>query len=227
MAVSNHKVAASDGSTANPAQVHGGTFIDGGDTSASAAISNRLALGLARDTSGTGQTENVNAEKVLQDGVNGYSGSSTWDYQAAGSYVVRRMATTINGSADTTLQSGASNFGRRSIHVRSDQIGSKIGHAIRDGRWRPTGIANQRSNWHSAGSYVGTVDGVDGVLGSANANYANNSGSLDASADDAARPTRAVPGEFVILAQHASWSESVQGDGTVSENLMDYAPRHP
>lgn len=49
MAVSTHKVAASDGTTANPAQVQGGTFIDGGDTSASAAISNRLGMGLKRD----------------------------------------------------------------------------------------------------------------------------------------------------------------------------------
>ena len=43
MAVSTHKVAASDGSTANPVQVQGGTFIDGGSASASPAISNRLA----------------------------------------------------------------------------------------------------------------------------------------------------------------------------------------
>ena len=217
MAVSNHKVAASDGSTANPAQVHGGTFIDGGDTSASDAISNRLALGLARDTSGTGQTENVNAEKVR---------GGTWDYQAAGSYIIRRTSTTINGIADTTLLSGGSNAGRRSIHVRSGQIGAKIGHAMRDGRWRPTGISGQRSNWHSAGSYVGTVDGTVGVVGGAAANYAAKTGSASATSDDAARPTRAVPGEFVILAQHSDWTtESTQGDGTVSMNLMKYAPR--
>lgn len=218
MAVGNHKVDAATGLVANPAQVHGGTFIDGGSTSASAAISNRLSLGLERDTGGTGQTENVNAEKALSGG--------TWDYQAAGEYMVRRMATTLNGSANSVLTSGGSNHPRRSIHVRSNQIGAKIGHAMRDGRWRPTGISGQRSNWHSAGSYVGTVDSIVGVVGSANANYAGSNGSLSATADSAARPTRAVPGEFVILAQHASWSESVQGDGTVSENLMDYATRN-
>jgi len=200
-------VAASDGTTANPTQVHGGTFIDGGDTSASAAITNRLSMGLARDLSGTGQTENVNAEKAISGG--------TWDYQAAGSYVVRRMATTINGSANTVLNSGASDFGRRSIHVRSDQLGAKIGHAMRDGRWRPTGISGQRSNWHSAGSYVGTVDSIVGVVGSAAANYAANTGSLSATADDAARPTLAIPGEFVYLQSHVSWTD----------NLINYASR--
>jgi len=52
---------------------------------------------------------------------------------------------------------------------------------------------------------------------------------LSASADDAARPTLAIPGEFVILVtpQPQSWTaSSVSGDGTVSENLMKYAPRN-
>jgi hypothetical protein len=225
MAVGNHKVDAATGLVANPAQVHGGTFIDGGSTSASAAISNRLSLGLERDTGGTGQTENVNAEKALSGG--------TWDYQAAGEYMVRRMATTLNGSASSVLTSGGSNHPRRSIHVRSNQIGAHLGRATRAGLWRPTGISGQRSNW-AAGSgtedgaafSVATVDGIAGIVSTANANYAGSNGSLSATADDAARPTRAVPGEFVILAQHASWSESVQGDGTVSENLMDYATRN-
>jgi len=181
MAVSTHKVAASDGTTANPAQVQGGTFIDGGDTSASAAISNRLGMGLKRDLSGNGPTENVHG-KVAKTG--------TWAYQAAGEYMVRRMATTINGSADDVLQSGGSNHPRRSIHVRSDQIGAKLGTAHRAGYWRPTGISGQRNNWSSS-------------LSSANANYAANTGSLSATSDDAARVTpwnsSGIPAELVYL----------------------------
>ena len=207
MAVSNHKKAASDGTTSDPEQVYGGTFIDGGDTSASAAISNRLGMGLKRDLSGTGPTENVHGVVAKY---------GTWAYQAAGEYMVRRMATTINGSADTVLQSGGSNHPRRSIHVRSDQIGAKLGTAHRAGYWRPTGISGQRNNWSVAPT-------------TADANYADNTGSLSATSDDAARPTLAIPGEFVILVtpQPQSWTaSSVSGDGTVSETMMRYAPRN-
>lgn len=180
MAVSTHKVAASDGTTANPTQVQGGTFIDGGSASASAAITNRLGMGLKRDLSGNGPTENVHG-KVAKTG--------TWAYQAAGEYMVRRMATTINGSADDVLQSGGSNHPRRSIHVRSNQIGAALGTAHRAGNWRPTGISGQRTNWNS--------------IGNANANYADNTGALSATSDDAARVTpwnsSGIPAELVYL----------------------------
>ena len=138
-------------------------------------------MGLKRDLSGNGPTENVHG-KVAKTG--------TWAYQAAGEYMVRRMATTINGSADDVLQSGGSNHPRRSIHVRSDQIGAKLGTAHRAGYWRPTGISGQRNNWSSS-------------LSSANANYAANTGSLSATSDDAARVTpwnsSGIPAELVYL----------------------------
>ena len=196
MAVSNHKVAASDGTTANPPQVEGGTFIDGGSASASAAVSNRLGLGLARDTGGNGPTENVHGVMSRR------HGDSSWDYQAAGSYVVRRMATTLNGTACDALKSGGSMTIRRSIHVRSDQIGAKLVTAHRAGQWRPTGIAGQRTNWSVAPT-------------SAAANYAANTGSASATSDDAARPSRAVPGELVYLHNHVLWTD----------NMINYAAR--
>ena len=185
MAVNTHKVAASDGTTANPAQVQGGTFIDGGDTSASAAIFNRLGMGLKRDLSGNGPTENVHG-KVAKAG--------TWAYQAAGEYMVRRMATTINGSADDVLQSGGSNHPRRSIHVRSNQIGAKLVTAHRAGYWRPTGVSGQRTNWSSA---------LDGANVDSDGNYADNTGAFSATSDDAARVTpwnsSGIPAELVYL----------------------------
>tara|TARA_R110000824_G_scaffold9415_4_gene42122 strand:+ start:21136 stop:21723 length:588 start_codon:yes stop_codon:yes gene_type:complete len=194
MTVSNHRVAASDGSTDNPAQVEGGTFIDGGSTSASGAISNRLSLGLTT-IPGNGPTENVHGVKSRSGG--------TWDYQVAGSYVVRRMATTINGTADDTLKSGGSMTIRRSIHVRSDQIGAKLVSAHRAGQWRPTGMGSaSRHNW--------TVKPT-----SAAANYAANTGSASATSDAAARPTRAIPGELVYLHNHVDWTD----------NMIDYAAR--
>tara|TARA_R100000008_G_scaffold81616_2_gene65050 strand:+ start:2050 stop:2667 length:618 start_codon:yes stop_codon:yes gene_type:complete len=198
MAVNNHTMGV-DGSTSNPTQTQGGTFIDGGDTSASAAISNRLGLGLKRDTGGTGPTEDVHGNRAKH---------GTWAYQAAGEYMVRRMATTINGSANTVLQSGGSNHPRRSIHVRSDQIGAKLGTAHRAGYWRPTGVSGQRTNWSSDPD-------------PANANYGNNDGSLSATADDAARVTpwkntSGVPAELVYLQNHTSWNR------TSSENMLDY-----
>tara|TARA_R110002110_G_scaffold234140_9_gene450279 strand:+ start:1423 stop:2076 length:654 start_codon:yes stop_codon:yes gene_type:complete len=214
MAVNNHKVAASDGTTANPAQVYGGTFIDGGTASASPAISNRLGLGLKRDTGGTGPTENVHGNRAK---------AGTWAYQAAGEYMVRRMATTINGTANDVLQSGGSNHPVRSIHVKSNQFGANLLTAHRAGYWRPSankdGLGTpQRSNWSTAPT-------------PANGNYGDpDTGALNATADDAARPTLAIPGEFVILISgQPQWklaTTSVSGDGTVSEVYMKYAPRN-
>jgi len=187
MAVNTHKVAASDGTTANPAQVQGGTFIDGGDTSASAAISNRLGMGLKRDLSGNGPTENVH-------GVVAKAG--TWAYQAAGEYMVRRMATTINGSADDVLQSGGSNHPRRSIHVRSDQIGAKLGTKWRANQFSWIGTSGSRHNWVDASNAAEAP-------ATANANYADNTGALSATSDDAARVTpwnsSGIPAELVYL----------------------------
>jgi len=185
MAVNTHKVAASDGTTANPTQVQGGTFIDGGSASASAAITNRLGMGLKRDLSGNGPTENVHG--VL-------AKAGTWAYQAAGEYMVRRMATTINGSADDVLQSGGSNHPRRSIHVRSNQIGAKLVTAHRAGYWRPTGVSGQRTNWS------GTLEGANVA---SDGNYADNTGAFSATSDDAARVTpwnsSGIPAELVYL----------------------------
>jgi len=49
-------------------------------------------------------------------------------------------------------------------------------------------------------------------------------GGVTASVDSAANPTRAIPGEFVILSGHSDWTTSSgSGDGTGSVNLMDYS----
>lgn len=187
MAVSTHKVAASDGSTANPVQVQGGTFIDGGSASASPAISNRLAPGLsgaakAAHAAGSGPKADVNAKKSRSGG--------DFAYQAEGKYVVRRMCDELNGLANDAINSGGSDTAaRKSIHVRSDQIGAKRLTAYAAGNWRPTGISGQRTNWST--------------LNSANANYANNTGALSATADDAGRVTpwnsSGVPAELVYV----------------------------
>jgi hypothetical protein len=106
------------------------------------------------------------------------------------------------------MVSGGSNHPRRSIHWRSHQFGAKLLTTHRNGDWRPLGIGKdhlgtpQRTNWATAPA-------------AANENYALNTGALSATADDAARPSRDIPGELVYLENHVTWSD----------NYIDYKPR--
>jgi hypothetical protein len=91
-------------------------------------------------------------------------------YQAKTKYVIRRVSTTIGGVANTILLSGASNKLKRSIH--------KIGATIQT--WRITTAMR-----------AGYYDMVNGTFTTPPTN-----GTDSIASDDAANPTRAIPGEL-------------------------------
>jgi hypothetical protein len=105
-----------------------------------------------------------------------YPASGNFATLTAGSYVIRRVTTSLAGVANTVLLTGASNFGnRRSIHqvesVRTRRVATAIRagyYSIYDGTWStaPT-LANDISTWETIGT------------------------------DEAANPTASVPGEII------------------------------
>lgn len=84
----------------------------------------------------------------------------------AGVYTIMRVSTTLAGLADTTLQTGAGNFGRRSINYNESNYTL---HAV-------------SSSWnYVTGAFLTSPPPVS------NDDFGN---------DNAARPTRAIPGEL-------------------------------
>ena len=110
---------------------------------------------------------------------------------------MRRVSSTLNGLANTTLQSGgvSGSAQHKSPHFKVAQYGAKTTQAYRDGAFMYSGISGQRSNWKSSASSV--VSG--GVPDALTANYASNGGVAHADIDDAAKLiSRAAPGELVV-----------------------------
>lgn len=111
-------------------------------------------------------------------------------YQAKTKYVIRRVSTTIGGVANTILLSGAANKLKRSIH--------KVGATIKS--WRVTTAI--RAGYYDI--YSGTfttppTNGTDTIA-----------------TDDAANPTRAIPGELTYkyakpLPQMADYAAKTNG----------------
>lgn len=91
----------------------------------------------------------------------------------AGTYVMRKVATTLAGQSNTVLRSGASDFGvRRSIHKLEHMRTYRVATAIRAGYWN-----EYNGTWSTAPT---------------SADDASTMGT-----DHAATPTLAVPGELV------------------------------
>lgn len=97
--------------------------------------------------------------------------TGTFAYKmTAGNFVVRRVATTLSGVASSVLYSGASDWGgRKSIH-KIEQV-----RTLKQSTW----------NWITGQATTNTVE----------INYAGISGTTD----NAARPSRSVPGELVYM----------------------------
>jgi len=106
----------------------------------------------------------------------------------AGIYVVRKLTgQNLAGVSNTVLESGASNFGRRSIHLNEQQVT----------------LLQITAGWnYVTGAFLSTPSTQTDSFGN----------------DDAARPTRAVPGEL----QYTAHSPAVSGQGTDTIELDDY-----
>lgn len=109
--------------------------------------------------------------------------SGTFALMAVGKYIIRRVTTTLAGVANTVLQTGASDFGRRSIHS----------------------VVQLRTSFLTSLSWAHGTDlpTYTAVYSnqSTNLNYGQNSTATNpvsqGTADSAAGPTAAVPGTLV------------------------------
>lgn len=101
----------------------------------------------------------------------------------AGSYVMRRVSTTLAGIANTVLRSGAADpTNRRSIHKAQQLYTYAVATAIRAGYWTPYNGA-----WSTA--VTNTEEGYYGISGDTKVSTG--------AADEAANPSASKPGELV------------------------------
>lgn len=111
-------------------------------------------------------------------------GAGNFATMTAGKWVMRRVSTELAGQANTTLTSGSSDFGvRRSIHKVEHGRVYKVATAIRAGYWDEYN-----------GVFTTAPTNSDTDIGDVAGNTVTNG-----TADQAATPTLAVPGELVYF----------------------------
>ena len=166
---------------------NGATVANAGNVSSTGAT-NDAGLGVvngAGHTGGPKPTEQTgtagNYSSPGKDGRQTAKGSGTFAFNAqAGKIVAKRNAETLNGVANTTLQSGGVGKGARE--------NSAI-HGI--------------EKYYTLPKYTKNADGSHASTSSAggvSTNFIDSAGNGSAaSSDSAAKPTRAIPGEFVML----------------------------
>lgn len=151
----NHGFTGSKANSGAAQKIDSGVIINGGAIVSSRNIVKTPAEILDRPLQTGSQVVDITGvDKALTAG--------TFAKMAAGSYVMRRVTTTLAGQANTTLLTGASDFGRRSIP----------------------------SNLTVRFTKLATYSGLTGAATYTDYDYALT--------DDAAAPTRAIPGEFTI-----------------------------
>ena len=151
----NHAFTGSKANSDAAQKVDSGVIINGGNIASNRSVAKTPAEILERPLSiGSRVVDITGVDKALTAG--------DFAKMTAGSYVMRRVTTTLAGVANTTLLTGASDFGRRS----------------------------NNSNLTVRFTKLATYSGLTGAATYTDYNYALT--------DDAANPTRAIPGEFTI-----------------------------
>jgi|14BtaG_2_1085337.scaffolds.fasta_scaffold00598_10 hypothetical protein len=109
---------ASHGTTRN----NGATVLKGGDIDTSATVTNAPYEGIVSFRSGKHGGEPNESSSHNQKAVS----AGTWATMVAGSYVTRKIAETLAGVANTVLLFGNSDYGRRSIHYKTNRRSYQI-----------------------------------------------------------------------------------------------------
>lgn len=154
----------------------------------------------------------IRAKKALSSGTFGYMSPLAW--------VITKVSTTLSGVAKTNLLYMAQGSKVVSIHEFKHDFGVKMLTAWLTGSFAWTGkfvngtSKNSRKMWlNGAGSAISDPSTLSGTfmydIADANAS--------DIANDHAARPTRAVPGEFVLMADFVT-------AGLSGGNFFDYKP---
>ena len=160
-----------------PTRNNGGTIVAAGNVN---TTSGPVKVDLSLQEQAV-QDDEYGSKVVLSSGTSGSSGNlgtytpvsaGTFAYQqVAGTYLMRRQSTTIGGVANTTLNSGASDYGTRKNPLLLETT-----------RTYGSGVTQ---SWNYVTGAI-TKGGNAGGL----ASFSN---------DHAARPTAAIPGELVYM----------------------------
>jgi len=145
----------------------------------------------------------------------------TFGYSAAGKYVIARASDTLSGVSKTNLLFMGAGDTRQSIAQFQGDFGAKLLTAWRQNQWSWLGtldsgatITNMRTQWlNSAGTAAASPVSLNGVY-----MWSRSAGAAARLADNAANPTRAIPGELVMKVDFVTLTVASGGD------FFDYKP---
>ena len=199
-------------------QNQGGTVL--GNTTTGDAITKALAL---KDNA----TDPVpTLPKVKNNGLSANQkaqSGGTFAYEVAGKYVIMTISDTLSGVSNTIIliPSRTKSFSSNDAIMRSrGSYVAKTVTAFRNGRFSWT---STKRDGTAIGARVNWLNVASGGMDTATAPDALNedfwdpaAGSTSANSDSAANPTRAVPGELILL------NDFVDADISTSGNFFDY-----
>ena len=233
MSVSTHKTTAK-GSGGVDDGMNGGTVLNGGNIAGSAFQAKSL-IEIVQGIKLAGSKVFENTDDLSgQPGITTAKSSGTFAYNPNARAVTRSSTDTgflirggsptlIGGRASTgdILAIAGSDVGtRRSIHFSERRY--------QRGTWATSIFNLFRTPTAASTNNHGLLqsDGTDkaGITSRGSAQQHNAIDNENNNIDNAARPTRAIPGEFVILQNFVSYTgTSTSGDGSSSETMMDYS----
>ena len=204
-------------------QTQGGTIINNDNTSTdriTKALQLNDAVANTTDSSvlpSVGASGIYNVAKALSGGTFGYS--------AAGKYVIARSSDTLSGVSNTKLLFMGAGDKLPIARFRGD-YGAKLLTAFRNNQfsWNHTldsgaKITNMRINWlNSAGNAAEPPTALNGTY-----MWSESAGAAARLADNAANPTRAIPGELVMKVDFVNID--ITGTGVnLPGDFFDYKP---
>lgn len=168
-----------------------------------------------RENTGTGV---YNAKKILSGGAFAYNAAK------ANTWVVSRIATSLAGVSKTNLLFMAQGSKRKSIYDFAHDFGAKLLTAWRANLFTWTGLLDNGSKIKSRRLWLNssnrnTVGGAaPATLSTTNMFDLADGNATNKAVDDAANPTRAIPGEFVMKVDFVTKTVASGGD------FFDYKP---
>jgi hypothetical protein len=216
MTVSTHSATAK-GSGSIDDGLNSGTVANGG-TIAGSSFQAKSPIDLTAGSKSSGAKVVANTGTANEIGIEKANSSGTLAYNPSGRSVTR-------SSSDTgfVIRSGVANKISGVAGLNPILSGGSDTTSRRGGNIHPKTKYYGKGTWADSifDLYTGKLLEADGT---AKAGIANWGTAAALASDHAATPTRAIPGEFVILQNFVSYvGTSTSGDGTGSENLMDYS----
>lgn len=205
------------GSTAGLEDIDGGVVANAG-TIAGSRYTAKSLIDLTAGSKSSGAKVVANTGTANEIGISKANSSGTLAYNPSGRSVTR-------SSSDTgfVIRSGVANKISGVAGLNPILSGGSDTTSRRGGNIHPKTKYYGKGTWADSifDLYTGKLLEADGT---AKAGIANWGTAAALASDHAATPTRAIPGEFVILQNFVSYvGTSTSGDGTGSENLMDYS----